>query len=134
MSEFALKIVTPDGEKFCGNAKSILARTDNGDVQIMASHTDYLAALGTGRAKITLPDGKERLAACSGGFISVKSGEVTLVATTFEYAEEIDVARAIAAKEKAQALIKAAKESKEELIAKAKLARAINRIDVADGM
>jgi len=132
MSAFTLKIVTPDGEKFSGEAKSILVRTDGGDVQILRGHADYFAPLGTGKAKITLDSGDERLAACSGGFISVLGGEVNLVATTFEYAEEIDIARAEDAKVKAEAAIKALSDDKLLRVAKAKLARAINRISVGN--
>lgn len=132
MSAFTLKIVTPDGEKFSGEAKSILVRTDNGDVQILRGHADYFATLGTGRAKITLDSGDERLAACSGGFISVLGGEVNLVATTFEYSDEIDISRAEDAKARADAAIKAASDDKLLRVAKAKLARAVNRISVAN--
>ena len=134
MSNFNLKIVTPDEQSFCGEAKSVLVRTDGGDVQILASHADYFAALGTGRAKITLPDGEEKLAACSGGFISVKNGEVSIVATTFEFAHRIDLKRAEAAKEKADSALKEAKDDRSAMIAKAKLARALTRISVKRGI
>ena len=55
-----------------------------------------------------------------------------LVATTFEFADEIDVKRAILAKEKAEEAISRSNDDKMIMLAKAKLARAINRINVAD--
>ena len=65
----------------------------------------------------------------------VKGGEVKVVATTFEFAEDIDLERAEAAKARAEAAIeaaeKAAKDEKTILIAKAKLKRALTRISVA---
>jgi len=131
MSEFHLTVVTPDGTKFDGSAKSLLVKTDSGDVEILARHADYFASLGIGRARIATST-EERLASSAGGFISVKQNEVMLVATTFEFADEIDRERAVAAKEKAENAIALSNDDKAILLAKAKLARAINRINVAD--
>ena len=130
MNEFKLEIVTPDGMEFDGMAESLLVRTDDGDVQILAGHVDYMASLGTGRAKVTV-GGKERLAACSGGFVTVSRSEVKLVAVTFEFADEIDVERAKRARERAEAELKDAKDERAMTLAKARLCRAISRIGVA---
>ena len=130
MNEFHLTIVTPDGTKFDGNATSLLVKTESGDVEILAKHADYFASLGIGRARIRA-NGEDRLASSAGGFLSVKQNEVMLVATTFEFRDDIDLERARAAKEKAEAKISAAKSDREIVLAKAKLQRAINRINVA---
>jgi len=131
MREFHLQIVTPDGLVFDGDAEAILVRTDDGDIEIMRGHADYFATLGIGRAKLTV-GGKSRDASSAGGFVSVKSGEVKLVCTTFEFADQIDIERARAAKARAEDAIKAVRDDKELTILKAKLARAINRISVAE--
>ena len=131
MSAFRLQIVTPDGEAFDGEAEALRVRTTEGYVSIRAHHADYIAALEVGEVAVTR-EGKERKAACGGGFLSVERGEVRLVATSFEYAEDIDTARAKAAQERAEALLKAAKEEKEMQLAKAKLSRALNRLKIAD--
>ena len=128
---FKLQIVTPDGSKFDGEIDSLIVKTDEGDVEILRGHTDYFAALGPGKAK--LRSGTEsRLASSSGGFISVYKGEVRLVTTTFEFADEIDLARANAAKENAERAIASAKDEKSLAILKAKLARALSRISVKE--
>ena len=132
MRAFHLEIVTPDGSAFDGEAESLLVRTDSGDVEILAGHADYMDALAVGRARIRPSDG-DRLAASSGGFVSVDKKSVKLVATTFEFADEIDVKRAAAAKENAEAAITRAKNDRELDLAKAKLARALSRINVAEG-
>ena len=132
MRAFHLEIVTPDGSAFDGEAESLLVRTESGDVEILAGHADYIAALAVGRARIRTSDG-DRLAAISGGFLSVDKKSVKLVATTFEFADEIDVKRAAAAKENAEAAITRAKNDRELDLAKAKLARALSRINVAEG-
>ena len=100
MREFKLQIVTPDGIKFDGMAESVLVRADDGDIQVLAGHVDYIASLGIGRAKIVV-DGTARLASLSGGFISVSGGETRIVSVTFEFREDIDLERAIRAKESA---------------------------------
>lgn len=131
MRDFHIKIVSPDGLKLDGNIKSLLIRTDDGDVEILAGHTDYFATLGVGRARIIIED-SERYASVNGGFLSVSGGEATLAATTFEFADEIDVERAKSAKESAERRISNAKTQSEIDVAKAKLLRAINRINVSE--
>ena len=104
MKSFNLKIVTPDGLFFDDEVESVLVRTDDGDVEFLAGHIDYMASLGTGRARIKV-DGKDRFASVSGGFVTVKGGEVKLVAITFEFRENIDLARAKAALDEAYVLV-----------------------------
>ena len=129
MNSFNLKIATPDGLMFDGQAESLLVRTTEGDAEILAGHADFLSALSTGRAKISV-NGEKRLASCSGGFVSVKKGEVSLVCTTFEFAENIDINRAKASKELAEAALSGNLDSAMEARLTAKLARAYNRINV----
>lgn len=130
MKEFSLQIVTPDKTVMDGKAISLLIRTTTGDLEILAGHADLLAALGTGRARIRKADGKDVFASASGGFLSVSGGVVRVAATTFELAGELDLARAEAAKEKAEQALKNAKSRTEIDLAKAKLARALTRISV----
>ncbi len=132
MKSFQLEIVTPDGIEYSGKAQSLLVRTDTGDVEILAGHADFIAALDTGRTRIRYEDGKSRFASSSGGFITVNREGVKLVATTFEFADEIDLKRAKVAAERAERAIEAAKTERDEKVARAKLARALNRINVAE--
>ena len=130
MREFKLQIVTPDGLVFDGMAESILVRANCGDIEILAGHEDYFSSLGVGRARLKA-NGQTREAAASGGFISVLGGEVKLTLTTLEFEDEIDLERAKAARARAEEQVKNAKDDKALTLAKAKLARAINRINVA---
>ena len=129
MKSFNLKIATPDGVVFDGEAESLLVRTKEGDAEILAGHMDFLSALGTGRARIIV-NGEKRLASLSGGFVSVSNKEVSLVATTFEFAEQINIDRARKAKEKAESALSSNTDKLSEALLKAKLARAVNRINV----
>ena len=80
MMPFNLKIVTPDGLFFDGQAEQLIVRTITGDIGIMARHMNYLSPLGMGRATI-VSDGEKKYAACIGGMVSVVNGSVTLVNT-----------------------------------------------------
>jgi F-type H+-transporting ATPase subunit epsilon len=130
MAEFPLEIVTPDGLAFDGMVESLLVKTDDGDVEFLAGHIDYMASLGTGKARIKA-GGTDRFASVSGGFVTAASNEVKLVAITFEFADAIDLERAMAARDKATELLSTAKDAASIELAKAKLQRALNRISVA---
>ncbi len=134
MKSFPLKIVTPDGLQFDGEAEELVVRTVDGDMGVMAGHINCVTALGMGRALI-VSGGKRREAACIGGMLSVLEGSVTLVPTTFEWAETIDVRRAAAAEARARkALEEKARLSKmEQKIAEAHLKRSLVRQNVAAG-
>lgn len=131
MSTFHLKISTPDGLLFDGEAERLRVRMIDGDVCLLARHSDYVSAVGAGEAAIITADGQTRTAACIGGMLSMIHNEASLIATTFEWAEEIDLERAKRAKEKAEARIATAREDQQELmLAQAKLQRALVRINV----
>ena len=131
MRPFHIEIVTPDGVAYDGQIESLLIRTADGDVEILANHADLLAVIDVGRVRLLI-NGKPRYASANGGFLSVSGGKVRLCAITFEFADQIDLKRAEAAKEKAEAAIKAANDDRDERIAKAKLTRAASRIKIAN--
>lgn len=132
MQSFNLKILTPDGVKFDGQAQSVTLRGDTGDVTILARHIDYVTALGIGKAKVVNADGQIHWGACNGGVLSVMKGEVRVLATTFEWQEEIDDARALRSLEKGKKLL-AEGDGKSRTIdlAKLRIQRALTRDAVA---
>ena len=101
MATFHLQIVTPDRMVYDGQAERVIVRTLRGDVCILARHIDYAAPLGIGEARVTDAEGATRVAACSGGMIGVDGGEVRSMATTFEWADDIDLERAQRAQKEA---------------------------------
>lgn len=130
MMPFKLKIVTADGVFFDGEAERLNVRTSTGDIGIMARHINYVAPLGMGCA-VVITGGQRRTAACIGGMVTVMNGEVTLVPTTFEWAEDIDVARAEAAYQKASRVVAENTCEADVRLAQAKLSRALVRKGVA---
>ena len=134
MTPFPLKIVTPDGLLFDGEAEEILVRTTSGDAAILAGHINYVAPLGMGRA-VVVSGGNRRTAACIGGMLSVVDGAVTLVPTTFEWAESIDLSRAEASLQRADKVLHDKASSDTDLrLAEARLRRALVRKSVASNL
>ena len=131
MKEFHLEILTPDGLAFKGMVESLLVHAVDGDVEFLAGHVDYVTTLDIGKARIKIA-GKDRYASVSGGFVMVSSNEVKLVATTFEFAEDIDLERARNAKARALDIIASSNDNKAIEIARLKLQRALSRINVSE--
>ena len=133
MTEFPLKIVTPDGVCFDGPAEELVVRSISGDVAIMARHTNFVTALGMGPA-LNVARGQRRTAACIGGMLSMVDGKATLLPTTFEWSDQIDVDRAEASQRRADTVLKDKNASDTELrMAQARLRRALVRKSVASG-
>lgn len=132
MNEFDLQIVTPDGLLFDGKAQKLILRTSEGDVGILANHANYLAALSIGIARVITKEG-ERRGACAGGMVSVTDGFVRVVASTFEWGEDIDIDRALRAKEKAQTRLNSTSQSDyEHSLAEIKLKKSLARIGASE--
>ncbi|MBR5569701.1 MAG: ATP synthase F1 subunit epsilon [Oscillospiraceae bacterium] len=131
MNSFSLKIVTPDGLFFDGQAQELIVRTTSGDLGIMAGHINCVAPLGMGQAMVLTEDTK-RYGACIGGMVSVVNGAVTLVATTFEWAEDIDTARVEVSRLRAESILQDKTSSDTDIrLAEARLKRALIRSSVA---
>ena len=132
MNEFELQIVTPDGVLYSGNANKIILRTSEGDVGILPRHSDYVASLSIGIARVFTKDGEHK-AACSGGMVTVSEGVVRVVASTFEWSEDIDIERAKKAKAKAETRLSDTKSGDyEHKLAEIKLKKSLARLGASE--
>ena len=131
MTGFPLKIVTPDGLFFDGTVEMLIVRATTGDMAVLAGHTDCVVPLGMGKAVVVV-DGERRTAACIGGILSMLGGTATLVPTTFEWSDQIDIARADASMQRAQSVLENKSASDTDIrLAEARLKRALVRKGVA---
>lgn len=129
---FQLEIVSIDGLKFSGEAERLSLRSQTGDIAIMAKHTNYCCGVGMGTASVLLPDGTLRKAACIGGMLNVINGVCRLLPTSWEWSEDIDVARAEASKKRAEEALKRPEITKTEIAREeARLYRALVRIQTS---
>ena len=112
-------------------AERVVCRAIDGDLAILAKHGDYCTALGMGEAHIVNAEGQSHRAACMGGMLTVLDGEARLVATTWEWAEDIDQARAEASKKRAEEiLVRKNLDRREYELAQARLKRALVRTSI----
>ncbi len=131
MTAFPLKIVTPDGLRYDGSAEEVVVRTTTGDLGICAGHIPCVAPLGMGQALFII-DGQKRYGACIGGMVTVVGGEVSIVATSFEWAGDIDTDRAARSEQRAREILARKDAAAMELqLAEARLKRALIRKNVA---
>ena len=87
MNSFKLKISTPDGNVFEGEALKLDVRGLLGDLAVMAGHVPFVTALKPCDCRILLPDDSERVGSVDGGLLSVGASEVTLLASTYKWKE-----------------------------------------------
>lgn len=127
---FQLDIVTPEGLIFSEPVEHLRAPGVEGSFGVLVGHTPFMTSLAIGEVDVT-QNGKIRSLATSGGFIEVNPQRTVILAQTAEFADEIDLERAEAARTRAQERL-AAKVSGTDLDrAQAALLRATNRIHVA---
>ena len=84
MKSFPLKIVTPDGVAYDGQAQSITVNTITGYMGVLAGHIDTTTALASGEARVIIDDNM-RTADCQNGLLSVQNGAVTLLPAVFHW-------------------------------------------------
>lgn len=135
MTPFKLQIITPDGVFFDGMTENVIVRTTVGDKGILAHHEPYVAAITISRFKVKI-DGEFRCGAISSGVIKVDKDKTVILAQSCEWADEIDLDRAVKAKELAEQKLGEYKSlpdfnEKEISVAEYKLMRALNRIEAA---
>jgi F-type H+-transporting ATPase subunit epsilon len=131
MATIRCEIVTAERIVFSGDVDMVIAPGTEGELGILPHHAPLLTALKVGELRIKR-DGGETSFAISGGFMEVRPDRVTVLADTAERADEIDVARAGAARERAQKLL-AERVSREDFSrAEAALRRSQIRLKVAE--
>ncbi len=100
-----LTITTPERIVLETEVSSVNVPTVEGEIGVLANHIPLVSILAPGELHAIATDGTEQVMAVSGGFVEVRDNKVVILADTAEKAEEIDEARAQAAREKAQALM-----------------------------
>ncbi|MDQ0257200.1 F-type H+-transporting ATPase subunit epsilon [Evansella vedderi] len=133
MKTMQANVVTPDGSVFEGQVEMVTVKTTEGSLGIMANHLPLVANLTIGAVRLKT-ESEVQLIAVSGGFIEVRPDVVSVLAESAELPSDIDVARARAAKERAERRLERAKQENIDFKrAELALKRAINRLNVATG-
>ncbi len=129
MPTFQLEIVTPEKTVYSGEIESLCAPGSEGEFGVLARHRAMLAALGVGRIQFKETGAEDRQVVTSGGFAEVHGSGVTILAETAEFGEEIDLARAEAARDRARERLGRRRDADvDEARAEIALLRAVNRL------
>jgi F-type H+-transporting ATPase subunit epsilon len=99
-----VQLVYPEQVLYEGEADMVVARTvGGGDLAFLPGHAAFVGALAIWPVRVTQTSGEEVRAAVHGGFVEVSNDRVTILTDVAELPEQIDVARATAARDRAQA-------------------------------
>ena len=126
-----VEVVTAERELYNGEADMLIAPGSEGQLGILPRHAALLTTLKVGELLIRLGGAEEPLFV-SGGFLEVSNNSVTVLAETAERAEEIDQARAEAARRRAQESLQQAQSDVERAELVGALERAVARLHVAE--
>jgi F-type H+-transporting ATPase subunit epsilon len=132
MSSLKLDIVTAERVVYSGDVDAVIAPGVEGQLGILPHHAPLMTMLQAGEL-VARKGGQEEIMAISGGFLEVRPDRVIVLADQAERAEEIDMARAEAAKRRAEERLKERQGPGVDVAqAEAALGRAIARLSVAE--
>lgn len=130
MKKFQLDIYTPYGHYLSDQVEYLSVSSEEYKLGILPDHAELISTVTICEIEIE-KDGKRESYATSGGMIKVKNNQVDLILQTIESIDEIDIERALAAKERAERrLAESNLETLAQTRARLALARANNRINI----
>ena len=134
MSIMHLDIVSAEEEIFSGNIKNIIASAIMGEVGIYPKHTPMITPLKPGEVKIITEENEEKLFFISGGVIEVQPDIVTVLADTAIRGKDLDEAKAIESKKRAEEALADKSDNIDAAKALAELAQAAAQLKMIDAM
>lgn len=132
MKTVKVSVVTPDGPVYDSEVEMVSVRATSGELGILPGHIPLVAPLAISAVRLK-KDGKTEYIAVSGGFLEVRPDQVTILAQSAELASDIDIERALRAKERAEQRVNQQRtEHTDFRRAELALQRAINRLAVSE--
>ena len=129
-SSFELKIITPDRVFYEGTIDMLEMNTTEGEIGVLPGHIPMTVIIKPGVAKIYETNGETKGAAMHAGFVEILPDKVTVLAEIAEWPGEIDIARAEAARARAEARLQEKNPEMDMARAEIALLRALARISV----
>lgn len=126
---FRLEIIEPDGIFYTGDVEMVEYNTTEGEVGVYAGHIPMTQIIAPGILTITTGD-EEKKATLLSGFVEITEDKVSILAEAAEWPDQIDVARAEAARDRAQKRLEE-KGGADLLRAEIALKKALLRIEAA---
>ena len=131
--KITLEVVTPKGAIVSDDVDIVTAPGYAGEFGVLANHAPFLSTIKVGTLRYK-KDGSEVELMISGGFCEVSNNKITFLVESAEHGHEIDVDRALRAKERAEKRLLQALEKQEKFDrtrAEAALQRAMARLKIA---
>lgn len=125
-----LEIVTPERLAYTDDVDMVIVPGRNGQLGILPRHTPLISSLGVGELRIK-KGGTEESMLISGGFVEVRPDKVIVMADLAEHSEEIDEARAVEARKRAQSELEQSKDPVDLARVRAALQTALMRERIA---
>lgn len=124
-----VELVSPERILFSGEAREVEVRAAGGDIAFLEGHVPFIGTLQVHPVKIHLVDGTVEEVAVHEGFVECAHDRVTILSDIAELKSQIDVARAEAARARAEANV----DKLDQVTVEAALRRANVRLQVARG-
>jgi F-type H+-transporting ATPase subunit epsilon len=125
-----LEILSPERRAYSDEVDMVVVPGIDGQLGILPHHTRLISALGTGELKIK-KGGTEEHMLISGGFVEVRPDRVIVMADLAEHSDEIDEARAVEARKRAEAELEGTKDPVDIARVRAALQTALMRERIA---
>ncbi len=87
-------LVMPDRELWSGEARTVIAKTTEGDIGVLTGHSPVFGILAEATVVQILTEDSEVRAAVSGGFLSVNDDQVSVLAAQAQLGADVDVEEA----------------------------------------
>jgi len=129
-TKLTLEVVTPEGLLLREEVDDVVAPGELGYFGVLPGHTPFLTTLGAGEITYRAGQTRARLT-CFWGFCEVLPDRVSILAEVGERVEQIDLARAEAARDRAAALLKSIRDEAGYAEAHQAYIRAVTRLSVA---
>jgi len=123
-------IVSAEGQIFSGPARMVFAPASQGELGILPRHAPLLTLLKPGEVRVQPPEGDEQHFYVGGGALEIQPHRVTVLADTALRAKDIDEAAALAAKQRAEEMLREHTDKIDQAQAQAELARAAAQLKV----
>lgn len=134
MAQIHLEVVTPSGPVISDDVDIVTAPGVGGEFGVLANHAPFLSTIKTGTLSFK-KDRQVRYLMVSGGFTEVSNNKITFLVESAEFGNDIDVDRAMRAKERAEKRLAQAQQSAENINrvrAEAALQRSLARLRAAE--
>jgi F-type H+-transporting ATPase subunit epsilon len=89
-----LELVAADRLVWSGQVSSVITRTTEGELGILANHAPLMAVLVSTTVDVRTADGDRWIAAIDGGFLSVANNRVSILSAQAQLSDEIDLEEA----------------------------------------